>query len=179
MAPLGVSFHFLIEDQGLVLSAHPGPIWFWSAYVVSLGYVILSKVVPRPFPSCYNPTIESPLPAAERGLKGVTQVMVLYSTVISRLQPAGPLTFPEWAFWAVPPFLHSFPWDHLSPPLHPGQLSTLSHLFLERPLLSADWLGNFSAPSVTVPVEAQFSSTSVSLLSSEFFEVIWNSFFEP
>ena len=28
MAPLGLSFHLLIEDQGLVLSAHLGPIWF-------------------------------------------------------------------------------------------------------------------------------------------------------
>ena len=31
-----------------------GPIWFQSVQVVSLGYVLLSKVVPCPFPSCYS-----------------------------------------------------------------------------------------------------------------------------
>ena len=114
---------------------------------MSLGYVILSKVVPCPFPSCYNPTIESPLPAAERGLKGVTRVRVLYSTVISRLQPAGPLTFPKWDFWAVPPafFLAFLPrrpplpipasWStfHTQPPL-PGETPVICRL--ARKLLS-------------------------------------------
>ena len=36
-----------------------GPIWFQSIHVASLGYVILSNVVPCPFPSCYN-TFENP-----------------------------------------------------------------------------------------------------------------------
>ena len=54
MAPLGVSFHLLIEDQGLVLSAILVPFDSNRLYAVSLGYVILSKVVPRPFPSCYS-----------------------------------------------------------------------------------------------------------------------------
>ena len=144
MAPLGVSFHFLIEDQGLVLSAHPGPIWFWSAYVVSLGYVILSKVVPRPFPSCYNPTIESPLPAAERGLKGVTQVMVLYST---DLQASASWTtdLPRVGLLGCPTFLAFLPlrpplptpasWStfHTQPPL-PGETPVICRL--ARKLLS-------------------------------------------
>ena len=53
MAPLRVSFHWLIENQSLVLSAILVPFhsnWF---YVVSLDYIILSNVVPCPFPSCY------------------------------------------------------------------------------------------------------------------------------
>ena len=54
MAPLGVSFHLLIEDQGIVLSAILVPFDSNGFYVVSLGYVILSKVVPRPFPSCFK-----------------------------------------------------------------------------------------------------------------------------
>ena len=45
MAPLGVSFHLLIEDQGLVLSAILLPLDSNPFCVVSLGYVILSKVV--------------------------------------------------------------------------------------------------------------------------------------
>ena len=53
MATLGVSFHLLIEDQGLVLSAILVPFDSNLLYVVSLGYVILSKVVPCPFPSYY------------------------------------------------------------------------------------------------------------------------------
>ena len=43
-ASLGVSFHLLIEDQGLVLSAILVPFDSNGFYVVSLGYVILSKV---------------------------------------------------------------------------------------------------------------------------------------
>ena len=43
MATLGVSFHLLIEDQGLVLSAILVPFDSNLLYVVSLGYVILSK----------------------------------------------------------------------------------------------------------------------------------------
>ena len=35
----------------LNLTCHFGPIWFESVYVMPLGYVILSKVVPCPFPS--------------------------------------------------------------------------------------------------------------------------------
>ena len=53
MAPLGVSFHLLIEDQGLVFSSISVP---FSVYFVSSGYVILSKAVPYPFPSCYKTT---------------------------------------------------------------------------------------------------------------------------
>ena len=54
MAPLGVSFHLLIEDPALVLSALLVPFDSNWVYVVALGYVILSKVVPCPFPSCYT-----------------------------------------------------------------------------------------------------------------------------
>ena len=54
MASLGVSFHLLIEDQGLVLSAILVPFDSNQFYIVSLGYVILSIVVPSPFPSCYR-----------------------------------------------------------------------------------------------------------------------------
>ena len=53
MAPLGLSFHLLIEGQSLVLSAILVPLASNLLYVVSLGYVILSKVVPLPFPSYY------------------------------------------------------------------------------------------------------------------------------
>ena len=53
MAPLGLSFHLLIEGQSLVLSAILVPFVSNLLYVVSLGYVILSKVVPLPFPSYY------------------------------------------------------------------------------------------------------------------------------
>ena len=53
MAPLGLSFHLLIEGQSLVLSAILVPFDSNLLYVVSLGYVILSKVVPFPFPSYY------------------------------------------------------------------------------------------------------------------------------
>ena len=56
MAPLGVSFHLLIEEQGLVLSAILVPFDSNQLYDVFLGYVILSKVVSRPFPSCYTYT---------------------------------------------------------------------------------------------------------------------------
>ena len=54
---LGMSFSLLIEDQGLVWSwlvCHLGPIWFLSVYVVSVGYVLLSKVEPWPLPSCFS-----------------------------------------------------------------------------------------------------------------------------
>ena len=54
MTPLGVSFHLLIEDQGLVLSAILVPFDSNRLYAVSLGYVILSKVVPCPVPSYYS-----------------------------------------------------------------------------------------------------------------------------
>ena len=50
-----MSFSLLIEDQGLDLSAIVVP--FGSnhkVYTVSLGCVVLSKVVPCSFPSCYN-----------------------------------------------------------------------------------------------------------------------------
>ena len=53
MAPLGVSFHLLIEDPALVLSALLVPFDSNWVYVVALGYVILSIVVPCPFPCCY------------------------------------------------------------------------------------------------------------------------------
>ena len=36
------------------LVCHLGPVWFWLVYLVSLGYVILSKVVPCPFLSCHK-----------------------------------------------------------------------------------------------------------------------------
>ena len=52
VAPLGVSFHLLIEDQGLVLSAILVP--FDLVYVVSSGCDLLSKVVPCPFSSRYG-----------------------------------------------------------------------------------------------------------------------------
>ena len=52
-ALLGVSFHLLIEDEGPVFSAILVPFGSNPFYVVSLGYVILSKVVPLPFPSYY------------------------------------------------------------------------------------------------------------------------------
>ena len=49
---LGVSFSLQIEDQGLVKV----DLSFWThlilVYVMPLGYVILSKVVPSPLPSC-------------------------------------------------------------------------------------------------------------------------------
>ena len=54
MAPLGVSFYLLIQHQGRVLSAILVPFdsnWF---YAVSLGHIILSKVVPCHFPACYS-----------------------------------------------------------------------------------------------------------------------------
>ena len=54
MATLGVSFHLLIEDQGLVLCAILVPFDSNRFYIVSLGYVMLSIVVPCPFPSCYR-----------------------------------------------------------------------------------------------------------------------------
>ena len=44
-ALLGVSFHLLIEDEGPVFSAIVVPFGSNPFYVVSLGYVILSKVV--------------------------------------------------------------------------------------------------------------------------------------
>ena len=53
MAPLGRSFHLLIEDQGLVLPATLVPFdsnWF----MLCLGYAILSKVVPCPLLSRYK-----------------------------------------------------------------------------------------------------------------------------
>ena len=49
-----MSFHLLIEDQSLALSAILVPFdsnWF---YAVSLGHIILSKVVPCRFPACYS-----------------------------------------------------------------------------------------------------------------------------
>ena len=60
MAPLGVSFHLLIEEQGLVLSAILVPFDSNQLYDVFLGYVILSKVVPCSFPSCYNLALRIP-----------------------------------------------------------------------------------------------------------------------
>ena len=39
------------------LAYHLGPIWFQLVCVVSLGYVILSKIVLCPFPSCYKSTM--------------------------------------------------------------------------------------------------------------------------
>ena len=36
------------------LVCHLGPICFYQVYVVLLGYVILSTLVPCPFPPCYN-----------------------------------------------------------------------------------------------------------------------------
>ena len=53
MAPLGVSFHLLIQDQGLVLSAILVP-FDSNQFMLSLGYVIVLKVMPCPFPSCYK-----------------------------------------------------------------------------------------------------------------------------
>ena len=53
-APLGVSLHLLIEDQGLVLSAILVPLDSNRFYGVSLGYVFLSKVVLCAFSSCYS-----------------------------------------------------------------------------------------------------------------------------
>ena len=35
---------------------HLGLIWFYSVYVMSLGYVILLKIVPCPLPSCFKNT---------------------------------------------------------------------------------------------------------------------------
>ena len=61
MAPLGVSFHLLIEEQGLVLSAILVPFNSNQLYDVFLGYVILSKVVPCPFPSCYKTKLHNNL----------------------------------------------------------------------------------------------------------------------
>ena len=58
MAPLGVSFHLLIGDQHLVLSAISVPFdsnWF---HVVSFGHVILSKAAQISYeglkPVCYQ-----------------------------------------------------------------------------------------------------------------------------
>ena len=56
MALLVVSFSLLIEDQGLVkvdLSAILDPFDF-KVYVISFGYIILSKVVLCPFPFCFR-----------------------------------------------------------------------------------------------------------------------------
>ena len=53
MAPLHVPFHLLIKDQGLVLSAILVPFDSNRFMLDHLGYVILSKVVPCPFSSCY------------------------------------------------------------------------------------------------------------------------------
>ena len=58
--PLGVSFSLLIEDQGLVikvdLSAILNSFDSNQFMLYPLGYVILSKVVPCPLPSCFTAT---------------------------------------------------------------------------------------------------------------------------
>ena len=62
MVPLGVSFHLLIRDRGLVkvdLSAILDPSDSNQFMLCPLGYVILSKVVPYPFPSCLTRSKES------------------------------------------------------------------------------------------------------------------------
>ena len=56
LSPLGVSFHLLIEDQGLVLPAILVPFdsnWF---ILCPWAMSFFSKVVPCPFPSCYKRT---------------------------------------------------------------------------------------------------------------------------
>ena len=57
MVTMGVSFSLLIEDQGLAefgLSAILDPLNS-NVYVVSLGRVSFSKVVPCPLSSCFTP----------------------------------------------------------------------------------------------------------------------------
>ena len=63
MAPVGVSFSLLIchserilRSSGSWLVRHLGPIWFYSVFVMSSGYVILSEAVPCPIPSCFKST---------------------------------------------------------------------------------------------------------------------------
>ena len=53
MEPPGVLFHSLIEDKGPVLSAILVP-FDSNRFMLCPSYVILSKVVPCPFPSCYR-----------------------------------------------------------------------------------------------------------------------------
>ena len=62
MVPLGVSFHLLIKDRGLVevdLSAILDPSDSNQFMLCPLGYVILSKVVPYSFPSRLTRSKES------------------------------------------------------------------------------------------------------------------------
>ena len=62
MVPLGVSFSLLIEDQGLVevdLSAMVNPFDSNQFVLCPRGDVILSKVVPCPFPSCFIPKTQT------------------------------------------------------------------------------------------------------------------------
>ena len=62
MVPLGVSFHLLIKDRGLVevdLSAILDPFDSNPFMLCPLGYVILSKAVPGPFTSCFTRSKES------------------------------------------------------------------------------------------------------------------------
>ena len=65
VAPVGVSFSWLVcgcccycvtmsifwglRSSQRWLVCHLGPVWFWSVYVMSSGYVILSNIVPCPF----------------------------------------------------------------------------------------------------------------------------------
>ena len=53
MEPPAVLFHLLIEDKGRVLSAILVP-FDSNRFMLCPSYVILSKVVPCPFPSCYR-----------------------------------------------------------------------------------------------------------------------------
>ena len=48
-----VSVYWGSRFSGSWLVHHLGPIWFKSVYVMSSGYVILSKVVSCPLPSCF------------------------------------------------------------------------------------------------------------------------------